>query len=184
MFINGSHIFSKNVFVLPLWEEKITCTAPRMPLLCWFLLIFPHHFKCFFFGILVFRLNPPWYVKPSHKEETDWLDVLMSTLTYTDLSWLKRNSEVISFYHSGKIHLPPKLRLYFTIVSVFRVKLYVGKCLAVSGFYYRCFLLLLQAMSPETEYSWFASSLVFLFGPLNGESTDITDIMSTFSLWN
>lgn len=89
MFINGSHIFSKNVFVLPIWEEKITCTASRMPLLCWFLLIFPHHFKCYFFGILVFRLNPPQYVKPSHKEETDWLDVLMSTLTYTDLSWLK-----------------------------------------------------------------------------------------------
>ena len=95
MFINGSHIFT-NVFILPIWEEKIRCTAQRMPLLCWFLFIFPSHFNRYFLAILVFRYNPPQYVK-TESGRRDRLAECVDVCPHVHRPFLVKNLRVFKF---------------------------------------------------------------------------------------
>ena len=119
MFINGSHIFT-NVFILPVWVEKIRCTAQRMPLLCWFLFIFHSHFNRYFFAILVFRYDPPQYVK-TESGRRDRLAECVDVCPHVHRPFLVKNLRVFKFLSTtvcGKkfIYLLYKLRLCFTIL--------------------------------------------------------------------
>ena len=91
----------------------------------------------------------------------------MSTLTYTDLSWLK-TSKFSSFFqpqYVEKIHLPPKLRLCFTIFL--RISRETLMTLAN-------FLLFSAFVSGHAT----ADGIRLICGPLNGESTDIIEYVN------
>ena len=95
MFINARTFFT-NVFVLPIWEEKIRCTAQRMPLLCWFLFIFPSHFNRYFLAILVFRYDPPQYVK-TESGRRDRLAECVDVCPHVHRPFLVKNLRVFKF---------------------------------------------------------------------------------------